>query len=126
MFIIRWYRRTPEWFPEETDKAVWSVPSKRIWRFIDYKVLSDYVSAITVELVSVNRSLFPVHAIPDAFIKQYLENVVKMTEKQLLALKEVADLFDSMRKKDKDLINEVQTASTCTHINHFISCNTCR
>ena len=40
-------------------------------------------------------------------MRQYLEKAGKVVRSQLRALKEVADLFDSMRRRDKELVNMV-------------------
>ena len=42
-------------------------------------------------------------------MKQYLENISSFVKTQIAALREVAELFDSMRRRDKELVNMVRT-----------------
>jgi hypothetical protein len=60
-------------------------------------------------LLSPTHSLFARESIPESFVMQYLERTGKVVQSQLRALKEVADLFDSMRRRDKELVNMVKT-----------------
>ena len=53
-------------------------------------------------------------------MKQYLENISSFLKTQIAALREVAELFDSMRRRDKELVNMVgkcvcACVRTCVH-----------
>ena len=46
-------------------------------------------------------------------MKQYLENISSFLKTQIAALREVAELFDSMRRRDKELVNMVRKCVWC-------------
>ena len=49
-------------------------------------------------------------------MKQYLENISSFLKTQIAALREVAELFDSMRRRDKELVNMVgKCVCVCVH-----------
>ena len=74
---------------------------------------------------SLSHPLFPREAIPESFVRQYLEKAGKIVQSQLKALREVSDLFDSMRRRDKELVNMVNIThihTYCIYIRTYCMC----
>ena len=79
------------------------------------------ISLSILGLLSPTHSLFARESIPESFVMQYLERTGKVVQSQLRALKEVADLFDSMRRRDKELVNMVSPSILSMYI-HICIC----
>ena len=84
--------------------------------------LHCFLVSFVAGLVSPSRCLFPPHTISESFVKHYLENISSFVKTQIAALREVAELFDSMRRRDKELVNMV---GMCVCVCVYVVCGVC-